>query len=65
VWGDLEYEIARTGEECGDNFRAYRAKDLFLFEQFIAAAKSGCCGVLETSTIVDGEKWVIGCNYGH
>lgn len=65
VWGDLAYEIDRHGLEFADNRRAYRRSDYFLFEQYTAAAESGCCGIFESTTRVDGYEWVIGCNYGH
>ena len=65
VWADLEYEAARSEKDCIDNFRAYRVKDNFLKKEYIQAFNSGCCGVFESSTIVDGDKWIIGFNYGH
>ena len=65
VWEDLQYEIARHGLECSDNYRAYRFKDDHLFKEYMKAAESGCCGCFESSTTVDGDKWIIGCHYGH
>lgn len=65
VWEDLRYEIARSELECADNFRAYRHKDKKFFNQFMEAKDKGCCGCFESNTLVDGEKWIIGCNYGH
>jgi len=65
VWDDLEYEIGRNGLDYADNYRAYRVKDGYLLPEFVAARKRGCCGEFETSTIVNGDKWIVGCNYGH
>ena len=65
VWDDLRYEIGRADLEYDDNWRAYRYKDKFLFKEFKQAENKGCCGFFNTSTIINGEKWIIGCNYGH
>ena len=65
VWDDLQYEIERNELEYADNFRAYRVSDDFLREAFDEAERSGCCGFFQTHTVVDSEKWIIGCNYGH
>ena len=65
VWEALEYEIARDGMECDDNWRAYRVSDDFLFEEFVDADKRGCCGSFQTTVTVGGDKWIVGCNYGH
>ena len=62
----LDYEVARAGLEYVDNYRAYRYKDSFGYDEFIASRKRGCCGFFET-TIVDEnhDTWMVGCNYGH
>jgi len=65
VWADLEYEIARAELEYADNLRAYRYKDGRGLEAYKRAERRGCCGSFETSTMVEGEKWIIGCNFGH
>lgn len=65
VWDDLEYRIAANSLEYADNFRAYRASDMYLFEEYEKALERGCCGFFEDSTIINGEKWVMGCNHGH
>ncbi len=65
VWDDLRYEIARNGLENADNFRAYRMRGHLGYEAYLNARNTGCCGFFESSTMVDGEKWIIGCNYGH
>lgn len=65
VWRDLEIEIAKTGLEFADNFRAYRYSDGWYVLDFVAAEESGCCGFFTSWTVVNGEKWIIGCNHGH
>jgi hypothetical protein len=65
VWEDLEYEIARCGLDYADNYRAYRFRDGKYKKEFIERDRRGCCGTFEGYTVVDGDKWIIGCNHGH
>lgn len=65
VWDDLVYEVARANLEYDDNYRAYNFDTGEHFEAYKKAAKRGCCGVFESATKVNGQKWIIGCNYGH
>lgn len=62
----VRYEIARSGDECDDNHRAYRYKDEFLKKEFIEAERRGCCGTA-MSYVIDsnGDKWIVGWNHGH
>lgn len=62
---DLHYEIARLDLEYADNYRVYRYKDRAGFRKYRERELRGCCGSFESSTIVNGKKWIIGCNYGH
>ena len=62
----IDYEAGRHDLEYADNYRAYRVNDGFLKSQFFHRRKQGCCGELESNYIdLSGNKWVIGCNYGH
>ena len=62
----IEYEVGRYDLEYADNYRAYRLNDGFLKSQFFHRRKRGCCGEFESNYIdLSGDKWVIGCNYGH
>ena len=62
----IEYEIGRYELDCADNYRAYRLSDKFLKRQFLDRKNRGCCGEFESTYIdLSGNKWVIGCNYGH
>jgi len=65
VWRDIDYEVAKCDLEYADNYRAYRVSDGYCREEFDHAYNKGCCGFFQSHTIVDGEKWIIGCNYGH
>jgi len=65
VLEEIEYQIARCYLNYPDNLRAYRVSDRYGKPEFIASVKTGCCRFWEGSALVDGELWVIGCNYGH
>ena len=65
VWKDLQYEIAKNDLEYADNYRAYRYKDKLFYDEYCYWDDRGCCGVFRSHTIVDGDKWIIACNYGH
>ena len=65
VWDDLHYEVGRADLEYADNYRAYRVKDDLGLPEFDSKRLRGCCGEFEASTKVDGDQWIIGCNYGH
>lgn len=66
VLDELRYEIGRNDLEYADNYRAYRRKDAFGYDEFIAKRKRGCCGSFETSIVDEaGDEWMVGCNYGH
>lgn len=63
---ELAYEVARHDLECPDNFRACLIGDCQGEREFKLARFSGCCGSFETVIQTDcGEKWLVGCNYGH
>jgi len=62
---DLDYEIARHGLEYADNYRACRLDDAEGLAAYNRQAARGCCGAFDTTTKIDGNKWAIGCNYGH
>ncbi len=65
VWGELETQIVLKGLDYADNFRAYRVSDGLYKKQFLEAVQNGCCGEYESSTVHNGEEWIIGCNHGH
>lgn len=62
---DLHYEIARLDLEYADNYRAYRVHDNAGRKEFHRQERRGCCGVFKSYTTIDGNKWIIACNYGH
>ena len=61
----LDYQVGRNDLEYADNYRAFRDKDNFLKDSFLAKESTGCCGFFEDAVTVNGEKWIVGCNYGH
>ncbi|KZX57770.1 hypothetical protein A3709_19295 [Halioglobus sp. HI00S01] len=62
---DIQYEIDRHDLEYADNFRWYQEGDEEGEIAYNEAAESGCCGSFNTTTMINGQKWFIGCNYGH
>ena len=62
---EILYRTIELNLEFADNFRAYRVRDGYLRDEFVKAVARGCCGVYEHGTTYQGDKWVIGCNYGH
>tara|TARA_Y100001938_G_C7786465_1_gene280431 strand:- start:190 stop:426 length:237 start_codon:yes stop_codon:yes gene_type:complete len=65
VWYELELQIAENNLEYADNYRAYRVSDGLHFDEFVKRYKAGCCGSYENGMNYNGERWIIGCNYGH
>jgi len=65
VIADIDYEVGRNQLEYADNYRAYRLKDGLGQREFNHKRRKGCCGEFESSTVVDGDQWIIGCNHGH
>ena len=62
---DIEYEVNREGHDYADNFRAYRYKDGWHKPAYLEREKRGCCGYATSHTTMDGDKWIIGWNWGH
>lgn len=62
---DLEYEIARNGLDYADNYRVARMNNPAEMLEYARIRKTGCCGDFDTTTMIHGVKWAIGCNYGH
>ena len=62
----IQYEIGRNNLDFADNYRAYRCRDCYGFEDYHNSVDEGCCGFFDSNYIDSkGDKWVIGCNYGH
>ena len=63
---ELKYEIGRNDLEYVDGYRAYRVKDNYLREEYRKVRDGGCCGEMKIGvTDSIGDKWIVGCNYGH
>ena len=65
VLEEINYQSARSGDECVDNCRAYRVFDNFNKAKFDKAVRMGCCGEGHGNVIINGDKWIVGWNYGH
>ncbi len=55
----------RPEYEYTDNERAYKVGEVQWQAVFETKKEHGCCGCYEEEIEIDGEKWVIGFNYGH
>lgn len=53
--GDVEY----------DNHRSAFLDDEARHAEYQRILRSGCCGSLDMSVLIDGREFVMGCNYGH
>ena len=62
---DLNYEIARHNLEYADNYRAAIKGNHESEQDYNAVIKRGCCGRFDTTTVINGITYMIGCNYGH
>jgi hypothetical protein len=62
---DLEYEVQKNDLDCADNYRAYKYGDDVGLHKYTELENQGCCGFFQSHTVINGEKWIIGCNYGH
>jgi hypothetical protein len=63
-WG-LNY-INQINNPCVDNFRMARAWKSSDCRRYQREKKKGCCGFFDELVVApDGNKYLIGCNYGH
>jgi hypothetical protein len=61
----LSQEILIGDFECVDNCRIALKSDPKEMADYEAARADGCCGFYDQEILVDGEVYLIGCNYGH
>jgi hypothetical protein len=62
----IDYEVGRHDLEYADTYRGYRVGDIDGENEFDRSRDAGCCGSFESNVILEnGDKWIIGCNYGH
>lgn len=62
----LNYLKHKYEEDCGDNYRfAFLSGDSESLETYRQRYLQGCCGFEDRIVLVNGEKAVLGCNYGH
>lgn len=61
----LTEEILMADFECVDNCRIARKSDPKEMADYEEARSGGCCGFFDREILVNGEVYLIGCNYGH
>lgn len=62
---ELFYQIGKEGLEYVDNIRVALANDTIEFKEYDKKASQGCCGSFDTTVIINGDVYMIGCNHGH
>lgn len=62
---ELRYQIDAHDLEYADNWRVAKRDDAFQRLAYDEAISFGCCGSFDTVVVIDGEEFLIGCNYGH
>jgi len=58
-WGEDDYM------EYADNSRVAQKSDPDQVAWYNYVRDHGCCGSCDIELTVDGEVWLLGCNYGH
>lgn len=61
----LEKHIENFSLDYADNFRVANMNSQEEMDAFEEQSMNGCCGSYETEIEINGETWMIGCNYGH
>lgn len=61
----LQQHIEEKDLEYADNYRICKVGDVDDEYRYMDAKHKGCCGFYDTEIEIDGEQWMIGCNYGH
>jgi len=65
VWSRIRSIAEERELEFADNFRAFQTYSRWGFKHAHEIEKRGCCGTFNTTILVDGIYWNVGCNYGH
>jgi hypothetical protein len=60
-----EINSSHAHDEYPDNLRCAKASSQEEVIEYFRRAKNGCCGFFDEEIEVDGEKFLIGFNYGH
>lgn len=64
AYGVLERET--SGLDCVDNFRVARLGNTGQMRRYKAQVKAGCCGSTDfIETGPDGQRYLLGANFGH
>ena len=56
---------ANADYHCMDNYRTCRKSDKDMYADYKKIKEDGCCGFIDSQYNINGEIYLIGCNYGH
>lgn len=60
------YEIVKAWDlSCTSDIRAAKLSSPSQMRRFRRIERGGCCGVWDNIQEIEGENYIIGCNYGH
>lgn len=59
------FDAPEHDQECRDNLRMARASNVEECHHYEDMVHHGCCGSCDMEIEVDGEKILVGYNYGH
>lgn len=60
-----EFEKLTADLDCVDNRRVAEVGNKKHMSQYRYQQRNGCCGSTDTTVVVEGRTFAIGCNYGH
>lgn len=61
----IDWMYESVDDPCTDNFRFAKLDDADAMDEYCQNQSDGCCGFFDNIVIIAGEKYMIGCNYGH
>lgn len=57
--------LAEVDDPCVDNYREAVADDPEAVAKYEEMRRDGCCGAFDAVVLIKGQKYMIGCHYGH
>lgn len=61
----LEWMETEVDDPCIDNFRSTPTNNDEGMIEYDQLRDSGCCGSFDTYVTINGQEYMVGCNYGH
>lgn len=59
----VQFALVTSGLMYADNYRVY---PMHMRKEYDAIRRRGCCGFMDSvATCVSGNRYLIGCNFGH